>query len=129
MKEHLGLYSTITVVILRLYFIKVVIYLVIIGIFKCLQWNFVKSKINLLFQSWIQCSIGEMLQFQKFARVPVGKKERFFYGLEPLSYCVPQLWTLLPREIKQRKTITKPRIYETYGSYLGTFYDLNCNCF
>ena len=79
MKEHLGLYSTITVVILRLYFIKVVIYLVIIGIFKCLQWNFVKSKINLLFQSWIQCSIGEMLLTISEICKSSSWKERAFF--------------------------------------------------
>ena len=29
-----------------------------------------------------------------------------FYGLETISYCAPQLWTLLPEEFKQKNTIS-----------------------
>ena len=62
---------------------------------------------------------------------------------------VTGFWTLLRKEIKQRNMInlfkrdikqwicktcpkrvfTKPSIYLAYGSYLGTTYNLNCNCF
>ena len=33
------------------------------------------------------------------------ERELFFNGLETISYCAPQLWRLLPEEIKQRNTI------------------------
>ena len=33
------------------------------------------------------------------------RKRTVFNGLETLSYRAPQLWTLLPEEIKQRNTI------------------------
>ena len=47
------------------------------------------------------------LQFQKFAKVPVRKKENFFFdGLETLSYRALQLWTLLLEEIRQRNTVS-----------------------
>ena len=72
------------------------------------------------------------------------RKRIVFNGLEAQGYRAPQLWALLPEEIKQRNTINhfkndvkqcickecpcrlcnKPRIYLTYGSYLGTIYYL-----
>ena len=41
------------------------------------------------------------LQFQKFARVSVEKKEKRFYSLETLSYRATQLWTLFSEKSKQ----------------------------
>ena len=41
------------------------------------------------------------LQFQKFVRVSVGKKENFLYGLETLNYYAPQLWTFFVKELSK----------------------------
>ena len=90
--------------------------------------------------------------FRNLPEFQSKRKKTAFNSLETLNYRAPQLWTLLPEEIKQRNTInlfrvknlvnlvnsvknvladyqsvcTKPRIYLTYGSYLCTIYDLNC---
>ena len=99
MKGHWGLCSTIMP--------KAMMYLVIIGIFKCLWLNLTKSKMNLtppimdsmLNSRNITYNFKPLLEFQS------EKKRTVFDGLETLSYRVPQLWILSSEEIKQRNTI------------------------
>ena len=43
--------------------------------------------------------------FRNLQKFQSEKKRTVFNGLETLSYRAPQLWTLLPEEIKQRNTI------------------------
>ena len=82
--------------------------------------------------------------FRNLQKFHLERKRTVFNCLETQSYRAPQLWALLPEEIKQRNTINlfkndvkqwickecpcrlcnKPRIYLTYGSYLGTIYCL-----
>ena len=47
----------------------------------------------------ITCNFRNLQEFQSERKITA------FNGLETLSFSAPQLWTLLPEEIKQRNTI------------------------
>ena len=105
MEKHWGLYSTVTSVILRHHLAKTMIschhrniQMLMIELYKIknelapLIMDSTLNRRNITYNCW---------DLQEF---PSERKRTVFNGLETLSHCAPQLWTLLPEEIKQRNT-------------------------
>ena len=101
MNEHWRLSSTTTSVTLKYYITKAVIYLVIVGIFKCLWWNF--TKLSCYSNDGLQSCLNRrnVTYHSRNFQFKPERKRSVFDARKFLSHCAPKLRIFMTEEISK----------------------------